>query len=235
MTNKVHLSIQTVAMILQILNALLGVVPDKYKPIVAGMIAAIQLIAGRIAHNSNPDGTPASVAYVAKLLLLCLLLAPMTMAQTPAPPDVPISHVSITATFTGYDSGGKMTPANIDTFGVQFTKNVNLAYEHIQIPSLSQRWELGLVAYSFTFPKIKALLFDSSNFVGTVSAGAGKFLSSEDGNHFAYTAAGSITYPIAAHMGWQILSYQYVKATGLGSGVINRSYQTASTGPVFYF
>ena len=170
-------------------------------------------------------------------LVLGFFLAGTAQGQavSPAPPDVPTSHVSITATFTGYDSGGKMVEASIETFGVQFTKNVNVAYEHIGIPTLGQRWELGLVAYSFTLPKVKSLVFDSSNFVGTVSAGAGKLLSNSDGNRFAYTAAASLTYPIASHMGWQILSYQYLRATGGISGTVNRSYQSASTGPVFYF
>ena len=170
-------------------------------------------------------------------LVVGLMLAGRANAQavSPAPPDVPVSHVSITATFTGYDSNGKMVPGNIDTIGFQVTKNLNAAYEHVAVPQLGQRWELGLLAYSFTLPKVKSLVFDSSNFVGTVSAGAGKLLSNSDGNRFAYTAAASLTYPIASHMGWQILSYQYLRATGGIAGTVNRSYQTASTGPIFFF
>lgn len=183
--------------------------------------------------KKSPLAAP-TVVILALLLLPSGLMA-QTPAPTPAPPDIPISHVVISATFTGYDSGGKMQAANIDTFGVQLTKSVTVSYEHVQIPSLSQRWELGVAAYSFTFPKIKPLLFDSSNFVGTVSAGAGKLLSASDGNRFAFTFAGSVTYPIASHMGWQIVSYQYLRATGGISGTLNRSYQSASTGPIFYF
>jgi hypothetical protein len=172
---------------------------------------------------------------IVTLLLLTLGFCSAGFSQTPAPPDVPISHVNVSATFTGYDAGGKVHAANIDTLGVEFTAHVTVAYEHIQIPDLSQRYELGVVNYHNTFPKIKGLLFDSSNFVYSFSAGVGKFLSPE-GNSLAWTVSPTITYPIAGHMGWQIISYQYVKAfNGPANGLVNKSFQSASTGPIFYF
>lgn len=132
---------------------------------------------------------------IINLLFLGLLFFPLVAAaQTPpVPVDVPVTHVSVSASFTGYDSNGKYVAANIDTFGVGVYRNTagtqgfNVAYEHIQVPSLGQRWEMGLGAYYFTLPKVKNLLFDTSNFVVTVSAGAGKLLSTTDGNRFAYT------------------------------------------------
>jgi hypothetical protein len=167
--------------------------------------------------------------------VMLALLASIASAQTAPPADVPITHVVLSATFTGYDAQGKMQPANIDTFGLAVTKSLTASYEHIAVPSLGQRWEMGLLAYTRTFPKIKALVFDSSNFTYTFSAGGGKLLSTTDGNRLAFTAGASVTYPIAGHMGWQVISYQYLHASGGITGVVNRSYQSASTGPLFYF
>ena len=174
-------------------------------------------------------------------LVVGFFLPSVAQAQKPAPPDVPISHISIVASFSGYDSNGKMVPANNDVFSVALIQQkngngFNVGYQHIQVPSLSQRWELGLVTYHGTVPKIKAFVFDTSNFVYAVSAGAGKFLSGPDGNHVAWTVSGSLNYPIAGHMAWQVVNYQYVYALGTASaihGTISSSQVT--TGPVIYF
>ena len=175
---------------------------------------------------------------VATLLLLCGI----PLFGQVQPPDVPITHVSVTASFSGYDSNGHMVPATNDTLGLTLIRQsngntVNLAYQHIQIPSIGQRWEMGLLAYSGTVPKVKVIAFDTSNFVYVIAAGAGKFLSSVgDGNHLAWTVSGSLNYPIAAHMGWQVINYQYVRALGTHdpiSGVVSSS--QVSTGPVIYF
>lgn len=161
-------------------------------------------------------------------------------AQTPPLPDIPITHVSISASFNGYDSGGKYVTSNVDTFGLAIYRNAaatqgfNVSYEHIQVPSLGQRWEMGLGSYYFTLPKIKNLLFDTSNFVVTASAGAGKLLSASDGNRFAWTVSPSVTYPIAGHMAWTV-SYQYLRATGGIAGVVNKSYSVVGTGPLLFF
>jgi len=174
-------------------------------------------------------------------LFCSLLLAVISFAQAPVPlPDIPVTHVSISASFNGYDSNGKYVPSNIDTFGVAVYRNAaatqgfNVSYEHISVPSLGQRWEMGLGSYWLTLPKIKGLLFDTSNFVVTASAGAGKLLSTTDGNRFAWTVAPSITYPIAGHMAWTV-SYQYLRATGGIAGTVNKSYSAVGTGPLLYF
>ncbi len=39
------------------------VIPGRAKGYVVGGLASIQAILAIIAHNSNPDGTPATVAY----------------------------------------------------------------------------------------------------------------------------------------------------------------------------
>lgn len=181
-----------------------------------------------------------AVPVVLALAALSFLAIP-TRAQTPAPlPDVPVTHVSVSASFTGYDSKGKMVAANIDTFGVAIYRNTaatrgfNVSYEHIAVPDLGQRWEMGLGSFWFTVPKVKNLLIDTSNFVGTISAGAGKLLSATDGNRFAYTVSPSVTYPIAGHMAWTV-SYQYLRANGGINGTVNKSFQSVGTGPILYF
>ena len=181
------------------------------------------------------------ISRTVAVLALFLGLALVGRAQAPPPPsDVPVTHVSISGSFVGYDSNGKMVVANIDTAGFGVYRNAagtqgfNVAYEHVAVPDLGQRWELGLGSYWFTLPKVKNLLFDTSNFVVTVSAGAGKLLSKSDGNRFAYTISPSVTYPIAGHMAWTV-SYQYLRATDGISGTVNRSYQSVGTGPILYF
>lgn len=177
---------------------------------------------------------------IAIAVALFLGLAVASLAQTPPLPDIPVTHVSISASFNGYDSGGHYVDSNVDTLGLAIYRNAaatqgfNVAYEHIAVPTLGQRWEMGLASYWFTLPKIKGILFDTSNFVVTASAGAGKLLSASDGNRLAWTVSPSVTYPIAGHMAWTV-SYQYLRATGGISGLLNRSYSVTGTGPVIYF
>lgn len=154
--------------------------------------------------------------------------------STPQPPaDVPISHVLITGQATGFNGPKGAQAATLEAFGLQVTEYVSVAYEHVQVPAANVRYEFGLVNFSKTLPKFKSFVFDTSNIVYTFSAGAGKYFAPNGTNHVAETAAASITYPLAKHMGWQILSYQYIHSPA--SGLINKSYQDASTGPVFYF
>lgn len=169
------------------------------------------------------------------MVLLVLFLAPLGFAQ--AAPAVSVVNISASATsFAGLKG---TQPATIDTFGVQLTKTVSVAYEHIGIPTPNWRAELGTLQYSNTvdtfLPKSLKTKFvvDVSNLVATVGGGAGKLLT-PTGNHVAWTLHGGITRPLASHMGWQIFSYQYLRTT-IGAGVINKSYQTLSTGPLFYF
>lgn len=62
------LSTTTIAQILTVatsaLSLISGAVPEKYAPIVAAVQGLISTVLHLVAGNSNPDGTPASVAYV---------------------------------------------------------------------------------------------------------------------------------------------------------------------------
>lgn len=61
-----HLIWQALMLVAQYGNQAASFVPGKYKPLVAIAIGAIQGILAWKAHYSNPDGTPASVAYLPK-------------------------------------------------------------------------------------------------------------------------------------------------------------------------
>jgi hypothetical protein len=182
---------------------------------------------------------PVTLGRVGPAILAFLLLGSASFGQTP-PPDVPITHVNISASFTGYDSKGKMEPANVDVFGVPIYRNTgatrgfDVDYKHVAVPSLGQRWELGQGCFWLSLPKVKNLLIDTSNFISTSCAGAGKLLSAKDGNRLAYTLSQSIAYPIAGHMSWTI-SYDYLRATGGIAGVVNKSFQSVGTGPSIHF
>jgi hypothetical protein len=55
---------QIVATAIQGANAVSGMLPPKQQAGLAVIVGAIQGIVAAIAHFRNPDGTPASVAYV---------------------------------------------------------------------------------------------------------------------------------------------------------------------------
>src|SRR5437899_12140053 len=107
-------------------------------------------------------------------LLIGFLLGSSAGAQTTPPPaDIPVSHISISASFNGYDSKGKMLPSTIDTLGVAVYRNTaatqgfNVAYEHIAIPDVGQRRELGLGCYWFKLQRVKNILIVNANYVFT--------------------------------------------------------------------
>jgi hypothetical protein len=56
--------LQGVAIVIQIANALSPSLSEKHQAAVASGVAVVQLLISRWAHQSNPDGTPAEVAYV---------------------------------------------------------------------------------------------------------------------------------------------------------------------------
>lgn len=147
MTSTHTIIIQTVLALIQLGNALTSVVPDKWKTVVLGVVALAQIVQARLAHNSNPDGTPASMAYVAKLLLLCLLLGSAAMAQTPAP--TPIFSVSTQA--IAVRIGGQTVPGTDAIGSFNLTKDVQLQSDNILAPGNGLQAYLGGVKYYAPF------------------------------------------------------------------------------------
>jgi hypothetical protein len=222
-----------------ILSALYWFVPSIQSWITAHPKSAFAGVLGMLVAALLKQ-SPIKPAAVVLLLMLLSPTSGIAQVTTPVPADIPVTHVTISGSFTGYDSNGKMVPATIDTFGVAVYRNTaatrgfDANYKHIAVPQLGQRWELGEGCFWISLPKVPNLLFDTSNFVSTSCAGAGKFLSSVDGNRLAYTLSQSITYPIAGHMAWTI-SYDYNRATGGIAGVVNKSFSSIGTGPQIHF
>jgi hypothetical protein len=61
-----NLIFQGAALLVQYGNQASGVIPAKYQTYVALAIGVAQALVAWHAHNVNPDGTPAAVAYVKK-------------------------------------------------------------------------------------------------------------------------------------------------------------------------
>jgi hypothetical protein len=59
-----NMVIQVVATLAQLVNQLGGVVPVKYQTVILAVLSGVQGVTAAISHFSNPDGTPAKVAYV---------------------------------------------------------------------------------------------------------------------------------------------------------------------------
>lgn len=59
-----NILIQFTASTAQIANLWLPLVAEEHKGVVAAVLGTVQLGAAVIAHGYNPDGTPASLAYV---------------------------------------------------------------------------------------------------------------------------------------------------------------------------
>lgn len=64
MTTTHTIIIQALLGVVQIANLATSVVPDKWKPVVAGLAAAASIFEAKLAHSWNPDGTPATTGYV---------------------------------------------------------------------------------------------------------------------------------------------------------------------------
>lgn len=145
MTATHTIIIQVLLGLLQLGNAMSTVVPDKWKPVVLGVVALAQILQAKLAHKYNPDGTPASVAYVAKLLILFLLLSGTTMAQTPAP------LFSVSTQAVALRIGGQ-TVAGTDAIGsFNLTPNLQLQSDNVLAPANNYQGYFGGIKYYASF------------------------------------------------------------------------------------
>jgi len=150
MTVFMHLLYQLLLLVGQGVNMFGGIVPTKYQPFVAFALGLSQLGLGLYNHYYNPDGTPAKVAYVAKVLLLFLLVPVLAMAQTTTPPPAaaPIPIFSVSTQAVAVRIGGETLPGTdiIGSFNV--TKNVILQSDNILAPGNNLQAYLGGVRYN---------------------------------------------------------------------------------------
>jgi hypothetical protein len=63
-TKSVNLLFQALAVLVQYGNQASGIVPQKYQTFVMLAVGLAQAAVSWHAHSLNPDGTPATVAYV---------------------------------------------------------------------------------------------------------------------------------------------------------------------------
>lgn len=63
MNRTVNIVIQMLALAAQVANFLLPVLKEEHKIYATAAIAGVQGVTGILAHNFNPDATPARVAY----------------------------------------------------------------------------------------------------------------------------------------------------------------------------
>lgn len=144
MTSKTHWIGQTLAMVLQALNLASGVVPAKYQPFIAFGIGIVQAGMGLYSHYYNPDGTPASVAFVAKVLLLMLLFGGTAMAQ-----DSPMFSVSTQA--VALRIGGQTVPGTDMIGSYNLTPRLQLQSDNILAPANNYQGYFGGVKYQFSW------------------------------------------------------------------------------------
>lgn len=165
MNTKTHWIAQALATLLQVLNVATNIVPAKYQAIVTAAITVVQAGMGLYNHYYNPDGTPASVAYVVKLLLLFVLLSGAAMAQT-APAPQPIFSISTQA--VAVHIGGQTVPGTDAVGSFNLTPNVQLQSDNILAPSNNFQAYLGGVKYYAPFlskPFEKTSLSDVAPYV----------------------------------------------------------------------
>lgn len=244
MSSKVTIIIQILLALVQIGNYLTNVVSDKWKPVVMGVIALCQILQARLAHGYNPDGTPASVAYVkpAAVLLMMLLIPGMLFAQAP------VQHFSLSGSVIGYLGPGGSTPSSIADGYFNLTQRVAIGYQQITIPTVATV-KLGCATYSLPLnvlagKKLSAkFVFDASKIGVTFIAGAGKLNQSVlNVDRVAETGGIYISYPLGSNVSLKLIGAQWlhggivngVLATGLPSSP-NSSSAAISTGISVHF
>lgn len=63
MNRPTNIIVQIASIAVQGFNMWGGFIPPKYQLAVGTVIGAVQAVASLVAHNYNPDGTPATIPY----------------------------------------------------------------------------------------------------------------------------------------------------------------------------
>lgn len=149
MTRTIHSILQVLGFVVSAGTMATNFVPDKYKPYVVLVVSAAQGVLAWYNHSFNPDGTPASVAYVAKLLILFLLLGGTAMAQTPPPASTPLFSVSTQA--VAVRIGGQTSPGTDAIGSFNLTPNWQLQSDNVLAPSINFQGYYGGVKGYLSF------------------------------------------------------------------------------------
>ncbi len=172
-------------------------------------------------------------------VLICFLGSAFAVCgQTPAAP--PTFHFVAGGSAINFTANGSNV-GSVAYTGLQLTAGIAATYEHITVPSLSSRYELGVISYTKPLNSLlgktlsSKLLFDASNMNVTFQGGGGKLLTPTS-NHLAETVGASLSYPIAGtSMAVQVIGYQWVHSPNLWAGIQKNYTQQVQTGIVIYF
>jgi hypothetical protein len=61
-----HITLQALGFVVSAGTMMTNVVPPKYQPLVVAVVSFAQALLAWYNHYFNPDGTPSTVAYIAK-------------------------------------------------------------------------------------------------------------------------------------------------------------------------
>lgn len=172
--------------------------------------------------------------------LAVLFLAQAAGAQTNVAPP-PTFHFVVGGSAINFNGVNGANVGSVAYTGLQVTASLSATYEHITVPSISARYEMGVIGYTRPLNALlgktlsSKLLFDSSNLNVTFAGGGGKLLA-PGGNHIAETASVSLSYPIpGTSAAIQVLGYQFIHSPNMW-GTIEKSYtQQVQSGLIVYF
>ena len=199
---SVNMVIQILGIIFQAINAMSDFFPDK--ALVASIAALIQAVIGVLSHFKNPDGTPATVAYVPKksdakylgllMLFVVLMVAPCMAQETNQGYE---NFAAMGASWNQYASPGiagsllyaKRLGDSDDTY----------SFSYVDLISKSQ--EQFSAATSITTGVAKKLLkFGKARVYGTTGVG---LLAGGENIGYSWTAGGALAIPLGK--GFQVL------------------------------
>jgi hypothetical protein len=238
MTVFMHLLYQFLLLIGQAVNLFGGIVPAKYQPLVAFVLGFSQLGLALYNHYYNPDGTSAKVAYIAKVVILCLLISGVAMAQTTPPAQIVSQPWSLNTNVLSLP-GNHQTIAASDS-GLAFTPTPNLDIYDRNLISTDGVLKVfsGGVNYRLAWLNKKIdNISPNVNFLRVqlfVTAGAGidqVSLAGVTKNHYAFTAGGGANYMLNTSGSWTLGgSVEWAKFPGYqNNGLI------VKFGPTFHF
>ena len=208
MTVFMHMLYQLMLLIGQGINLFGGVIPPKYQPVVAFVLGLSQLGLALYNHYYNPDGTPASVSYIAKLLLLCLLASGVALAQTPAPTPLPAPTTS-TASFNigaqafGLGGSSQATPASDVTLSLnpgfstnKYLKTLELRSDNLLAPGANLQYYGGGVNWVTPLKFASTSAFAPLSFYVDATAGVGRIVPASGAtvSHVGFMAGGGLRW-----------------------------------------
>lgn len=237
-----HLIWQALAMILQAANQYSDILPPKWKPFIALAIGLIQVLLGWHAHYYNPDGTPASVAYVppdkptpggtmkcVTLFLSVMLL--MSVASVAQNAPLPTQTWSTTFAPMSVPGIGQTFAGTIADVGVSPTPNTTFALETIQAPGSPDFQGFYGGAANYRLNALSTWLNNVSpnlsgyRFQFTLLGSVG-VVRATNGNHFGATAGARIDYALTTTGTWTL---------GVETRALRLPYTTQGWKPGFSF